>query len=80
MACAWRDILAAEASVTTKEKHVSAERPRRDGMEFSAVQRRVRELIQGITELLDEIHALKRKKEEPVESIQLLRQLRGYDG
>ena len=29
--------------------------------------------------LLEEMHALKRKKTEPVESIKLLRQLRGYD-
>jgi PHD/YefM family antitoxin component YafN of YafNO toxin-antitoxin module len=29
--------------------------------------------------LLDEMHALKRKKKEPVESIELLRQLRGYN-
>ena len=30
--------------------------------------------------LLDGMHALKRKKKEPVESIALLRQLRGYNG
>lgn len=30
--------------------------------------------------LLDEMHALKRKRKEPIESIELLRQLRGYNG
>jgi len=30
--------------------------------------------------LLDRMHALKRKNKEPVKSIELLRQLRGYNG
>ncbi len=30
--------------------------------------------------LLNEMRALKRKKKEPIESIELLRQLRGYNG
>lgn len=30
--------------------------------------------------LLDQIHALKRKRKEPVASIDLIRQLRGYKG
>ena len=35
---------------------------------------------EGKKRLLDQMHALKRKKKAPVESIELLRKLRGYDG